>query len=124
LGYGTILLVDDEDIILDVGGKMLEHLGYQVIVAENGRQALDIYQKGHQDIDMVILDMIMPEMSGLETYNHLKTINPKIKVLLSSGYNRKGQASWIVARDKQDFIQKPFDLAQLSRKIAKALAFQ
>jgi two-component system, cell cycle sensor histidine kinase and response regulator CckA len=123
-GYGTILLVDDEDIILDVGGKMLEHLGYQVIVAENGRQALDIYQKGHQDIDMVILDMIMPEMSGLETYNHLKTINPKIKVLLSSGYNRKGQASWIVARDKQDFIQKPFDLAQLSRKIAKALAFQ
>jgi two-component system, cell cycle sensor histidine kinase and response regulator CckA len=73
---------------------------------------------------MVILDMIMPEMSGFETYNRLKTINPKIKVLLASGYSRKGQASSIVARDKQDFIQKPFDLAQLSRKIAKVLAIQ
>jgi PAS domain S-box-containing protein len=117
-GDGTILLVDDEDIITDVGGKMLERLGYRVIIAEDGRQALGVYQERHQDIDLVILDMIMPEMSGLETYNRLKTINPKIKVLLSSGYSRQGQVGEIVARDNQDFIQKPFDLALLSQKIA------
>jgi two-component system cell cycle sensor histidine kinase/response regulator CckA len=123
-GHGTILLVDDEDVILDVGRKMLERLGYQVIVAENGMQAEELYQERYQDIDMVILDMIMPVMSGFETYNRLKMINPKIKVLLSSGYSKKGQASEIVARDQQDFIQKPFDLAQLSQKMATRLSKQ
>jgi two-component system cell cycle sensor histidine kinase/response regulator CckA len=121
-GHGTILLVDDEDIITDVGGKMLERLGYQVIIAENGRQAVETYQEWHQDIDLVILDMIMPAMSGFETYNRLKIINPQIKVLLSSGYSEKGQAGEIVARDRQGFIQKPFDLAQLSQKIAAILS--
>ncbi len=117
-GEGTILLVDDEKLITDVGGKMIERLGYQVIIAENGRQALKLYQERHRDIDLVILDMIMPDMSGLETYNRLKTIDSKVKVLLSSGYSRKGQVGKIIVRDGQDFIQKPFDLALLSRKIA------
>jgi two-component system cell cycle sensor histidine kinase/response regulator CckA len=116
--------VDDEDIIIEVGGKMLERLGYQVIIAENGRQAVETYQEWHQDIDLVILDMIMPAMSGFETYNRLKIINPQIKVLLSSGYSEKGQAGEIVARDRQGFIQKPFDLAQLSQKVAAILSIR
>jgi DNA-binding NtrC family response regulator len=64
----------------------------------------------------------MPEMSGFETYNRLKKINPEIKVLLSSGFSKRGQADKIVAQDRQAFIQKPFDLAQLSQKIADILA--
>jgi DNA-binding NtrC family response regulator len=71
---------------------------------------------------MVVLDMIMPHTSGFETYNRLKEINPQVKVLLSSGYSDKGQAGEIVARDKQSFIQKPFDLSQLSQKIASMLS--
>jgi two-component system cell cycle sensor histidine kinase/response regulator CckA len=121
-GNGTILLVDDEDIIIEVGGKMLERLGYRVIIAQSGTQAVEIYQHRYQDIDMVVLDMIMPHTSGFETYNRLKEINPEVKVLLSSGYSDKGQSGEIVARDKQSFIQKPFDLSQLSRKIASMLS--
>jgi len=117
-------LFDDEEMILDVSGKLLERLGYRVIAAENGEQAVEIYQKWCQDVDLVILDMIMPAMSGFETYNRLKEINPQIKVLLSSGYSEKGQAGEIVARDRQDFIQKPFDLTQLSQKIAMILTKQ
>jgi nitrogen-specific signal transduction histidine kinase/CheY-like chemotaxis protein len=121
-GNGTILLVDDEDIIIEVGGKMLERLGYRVIIAQSGTQAVEIYQQMYQDIDMVVLDMIMPHTSGFETYNRFKEINPEVKVLLSSGYSDKGQAGEIVDRDTQSFIQKPFDLSQLSQKIASMLS--
>jgi len=121
-GSGTILLVDDENVIIDVGSKMLVSLGYRVISAKSGSLAIAIYAKRHKEIDMVVLDMIMPEMNGFETYGRLKKINPKIKVLLSSGYSKDGQASEIVARDKQSFIQKPFDLGQLSQTVAAILA--
>ncbi len=120
-GNGTILLVDDEDIILQVGSEMIERLGYHVICAREGREALRIYTRRNADIDLVILDLIMPEMSGFETYNRLRTINPRIKVLLASGYSQKGQANEIVARDRQAFIYKPFDLPQLSHKLSAIL---
>jgi two-component system, cell cycle sensor histidine kinase and response regulator CckA len=122
LGSGTILLVDDEKIVLDVSSRLLEHLGYEVIVAENGSMAEKIYRLRHKEIDLVILDMVMPMMSGFETYNRLKKINPHIRVLLSSGYSKEGQASEIIAQDRQDFVQKPFNLAKLSQKIARILA--
>jgi|GEM_PF-3391148 len=121
-GDGTVLLVDDEDLIINVGSEMLKRLGYHVICARDGKEAVEIYRQKSDEIKMVILDMIMPEMSGFETYNHMKTINPRIKVLLSSGFSKKGQASEIVARDKQAFIQKPFDLTQLSHKLAAILS--
>ena len=121
-GNGTILLVDDEDIIIEVGEKMLGCLGYRVIIARSGTQAVEIYQRRYQDIDMVVLDMIMPHTSGFETYTRLKEINPLVKVLLSSGYRDRGQAGEIVERDAQSFIQKPFDLSQLSQKIASMLS--
>ena len=120
-GAGTILLIDDENMIVDVGSKMLTHLGYQVITATSGRQAIEIYAKQHKKIDMIVLDMIMPEMSGFETYEQLKTINPGIKVLLASGFSKDGQANEIITRDKQDFIQKPFKIEILSQKIAAML---
>jgi len=120
-GRGTILLVDDEEIIIGVGAQMLMRLGYRVITARGGQEAVEIYDQSHAEIDLVILDMIMPEMSGFETYNHLKVINPQIKALLASGFSYRGQASEIAAKDGQAFIQKPFDLARLSHKLAAIL---
>jgi two-component system cell cycle sensor histidine kinase/response regulator CckA len=120
-GSGTILLVDDEAMVLDVGVKMLEKLGYEVLKAEGGKKAIDLYKANKDKIDAVILDMIMPDMGGGETYDRLKEINPEIKVLLSSGYSMDGQAKKIIKRGCNGFIQKPFTMKELSRKIREIL---
>ncbi len=120
-GSETILFVDDEDIIVKVGKDMIESLGYEVLIAENGKEALEIYEKNMEKIDIVLLDIIMPVMDGGETYDKLKTINPDIKVLLSSGYGIKGQATEILDRGCNGFIQKPFDMKTLSKKIRSVL---
>jgi len=118
-GTGAILLIDDEKMILDVGRELLEELGYTVLSALSGREALDIFQKNSDKIDLVIMDMIMPGMGGGETFDRLRAINPNIKVLLSSGYSVNGQASKILHRGCDGFIQKPFNLNQLAEKIGK-----
>ena len=123
-GSGTVLLVDDEQMILDVGGQMLERLGYQVLTAPNGREAIKIFERHKDHIVLVILDMIMPVMGGSETFDKLKTMYPTLKVLLSSGYAVDGQASDILKRGCSGFIQKPFSLEQLSRKTSEALQAQ
>ena len=120
-GTGTILLVDDEDMIIDVGSQILASLGYIPLLARSGKEAIDLYQKNRDHIVMVILDMIMPGMGGGETYDRLKKINPEIRVLLSSGYSINGQASEIIDRGCNGFIQKPFNVIQLSRKIGDVL---
>jgi CheY-like chemotaxis protein len=120
-GTETVFLVDDEDIILDVGQRIIEKLGYKVLTAKSGKEAIGIYEKNHDRIDMVILDMIMPEMGGGETYDKLKEINPDIKVFLSSGYSINGQATEILKRGCNDFIQKPFNIGELSKKIREIL---
>lgn len=120
-GYETILLVDDEDIVIDVGKKMLQKIGYQVLVARGGKTAVELYEDNKDEIDMVILDMIMPEVSGGETYDRLKKINPDIKVLLASGYSINGQATEILNRGCDGFIQKPFSVKDLSQKIREIL---
>ena len=120
-GTGTILLIDDEQMILEVGKELLEEMGYQVIPAPSGEKALKIYQKDHDKIDLVIMDMIMPGMGGGETFDRLKDINPEIKVLLSSGYSINGQATEILQRGCDGFIQKPFNLNQLAGTIQKIL---
>ena len=120
-GTEAVLLVDDEDIIVDIGKKNLEKLGYKVITARNGKEAVELYKKNQGNIDIVVLDMIMPEMGGGETYDKLKEINPDVKVILSSGYSIEGQASEILKRGCDGFIQKPFRMKQLSRKINEVL---
>ena len=120
-GMETILLVDDEEMITDIGGKMLKKLGYRVVLAESGRKALKIFEKLHSRIDLVILDMIMPDMGGSETFDHLKAIAPDIKVLLSSGYSIDGQASQIMKRGCNGFIQKPFNLKHFSQTVREIL---
>ena len=121
LGNETVFIIDDEDMILDIGRQMLEKLGYKVIVASDGEHALQIYNERKDEIDIVILDMIMPDMSGKETYEKLKEMNPDIKVLLSSGYSVDGQAGKILDQGCSGFIQKPFDINKLSIKIRDIL---
>jgi CheY-like chemotaxis protein len=120
-GTGTILLVDDEDMIIDVGSQILASLGYMPLTARSGKEAIEVYQKNRDRIVMVVLDMIMPGMGGGETYDRLKKIDPEIRVLLSSGYSIDGQASEIMERGCNGFIQKPFNVMQLSLKIKEVL---
>jgi signal transduction histidine kinase/CheY-like chemotaxis protein len=120
-GHGTVLLVDDEEMIVDVGGHLLKRLGYDVYIARSGEEALDIYQREHKNITLVLLDMIMPGIGGGETFARLKRMNPEIRVLLSSGYSIDGQAARIMEQGCRGFIQKPFSLEQLSQKIREAL---
>jgi two-component system cell cycle sensor histidine kinase/response regulator CckA len=117
----TVLLVDDETIILDVGKDMLKTIGYKVFLASGGNEAIEIYRENSNKIDLVILDLIMPGVSGGETYKVLKSINPDIKVMLSSGYNVSAEAAEIMKQGVNDFIQKPFTMTTLSQKIRNIL---
>ena len=121
MGREGVLLVDDEDIILEVAKEILGKLGYIVLIAKSGKEAIEIYKDNQDSIDIVILDMVMPGMSGGDTYDQLKEINPDIKTLLSSGYSISGQASKILERGCNGFIQKPFNLRDLSIKLRKIL---
>jgi two-component system cell cycle sensor histidine kinase/response regulator CckA len=120
-GTESVLLVDDEDMIIDVGQEILEEMGYTVFLARSGKEAVETYAKNKHSIDMVILDMIMPDMGGGEAYDRIKEVNPNVKVLLSSGYSIEGQASDILARGCNGFIQKPFSVKRLSHTIRQVL---
>ena len=113
-GPRTVLLVDDEPIIVEVGGQMLMSLGFRVLTAGSGREALEVYERQGDEIDLVVLDMIMPDMGGGETFDRLKRIDPGVRVLLSSGYSLDGEAKEILDRGCSGFIQKPFRLSDLS----------
>jgi two-component system cell cycle sensor histidine kinase/response regulator CckA len=120
-GTETILLVDDEETVLDLGAQMLEQLGYTVLEANGGAEAIEIYKTRRDDIDLVMLDMIMPEISGGEVCIAIKEINPDVRVLLSSGYSIEGQASAILKRGCDGFIQKPFSVERLSMSVGEIL---
>ncbi|MBK5099681.1 MAG: PAS domain S-box protein [Desulfobacteraceae bacterium] len=116
-GTGTILFVDDEHIITAVGKQMLKGLGYEVLLARSGKEALGMYKDNREKIDLVILDMILPGMSGGETCERLREINPRIKVLLSSGNDMNSEVKGILEQGCNGFIQKPFNMTNLSEKL-------
>jgi signal transduction histidine kinase/DNA-binding response OmpR family regulator len=120
-GSETILLVDDEADIREVGRRLMVRLGYQVKTAGNGPEALAIYQAEHAAIDLVVLDMIMPKMGGGEVFDRMREIDPHANVLLASGYSLEGKADKIMARGCNGFIQKPFDISELSVKLRSLL---
>jgi two-component system cell cycle sensor histidine kinase/response regulator CckA len=122
VGSETILLVDDEEMIIGVGSALLNKMGYEVLIAHRGREAIDIFKQNKKRVAIVILDLIMPEMSGGEVYQNLKEIDPNVKVLLSSGYSLNGQAAEILRRGCNGFIQKPFKTNELSNKIREIIA--
>ncbi len=120
-GNETLLFADDEEAVVDVGRQMLERLGYKVLIARGGREAVEVLEANKSRIDLVILDMIMPDMRGEEVYGLLKNINPNIKILLSSGYSVSEQVQEILNRGCDGFIQKPFNLNGLSKKLRQIL---
>jgi len=120
-GGETVLLVDDEDMIRVVASEMLHRLGYSILVARSGEEAINQLTIHREEVDMVILDLIMPGMSGSETFDHLKAVRSDIRVLLSSGYSVSGEATKIINRGCEGFIQKPFDINKLSHKIREIL---
>jgi len=121
-GNETILIVDDEEMVIDVGVELLNKLGYTVLEAMNGYEAIEVFKVNKDKIDLVILDMIMPDKGGGETYDTIKKIDSEMKVLLSSGYSLSGQASEILDRGCNGFIQKPFNMRTLSQKIREVLS--
>ena len=116
-GVETVLLVDDEDVIVDIGEKILKLMGYKVLTARNGKEAVNICKENQDKIDIVILDIIMPDMGGGEAFDKMKEIDPKIRVLLSSGYDINTEATEIMERGCDGFIQKPFTFRNLSQKM-------
>jgi CheY-like chemotaxis protein len=117
----TILLVEDEEIVAEIGLQMLERLGYRALVAQSGADALALFSRHQDEIDLVILDMIMPSMGGGVIFDRLRALKPEIPVLLSSGYSLNGQALDILKRGCRGFIQKPFNIEQLQQKILEIL---
>jgi CheY-like chemotaxis protein len=113
--------VDDEESVQEVGQQLLEHIGYRVLTARDGREAVELYQKKSDDIDIVLLDIVMPNMGGGNAYDRLKEINPNVKVLLLSGYGADDQATEILEHGCDGFMQKPFDIKELSVKIREIL---
>jgi two-component system cell cycle sensor histidine kinase/response regulator CckA len=120
-GSGTMLIVDDERLVLDVSVSMVEKLGYTVLKAQNGKEAVDIFDANQDKIKLVILDIIMPDMGGGQVYEKIKAIKPDIKVLLASGYSVDGQAIELLERGCDGFIQKPFTMEELSAKIRQIM---
>ena len=120
-GNETILLVDDEEGTILVEKLMLEELGYTVFPVRSGQQAIDLYNEIKTGFDLVALDMIMPEMNGKDTFDELKKINPKVRVLLVSGYSLNKAIQELMDSGCMGYIQKPFDIVQLSQRIREAL---
>lgn len=118
---GTILIVDDEDVVRDLLSEMLQHLGFHTIVARDGVEAVDIYRDQWNEIDLVFLDMIMPRLSGKETFLEMKRIRPDVRVILSTGFSRNGSVQDVLDQGILGFIQKPYSLDQLAASISEAL---
>jgi len=120
-GSGCILMVDDEPAVLEISSKMLKKLGFRVLEASSGRDALSTFRQNRKMIDLVILDMIMPDVGGGEVYERMKDIDRNVKAILATGYSLDGEASRILKKGCDGVIQKPFSIDRLSRVIYRVL---
>jgi PAS domain S-box-containing protein len=120
-GDETILIVDDERANIDAVKELLEDLGYRILTAQSGGKAIEIFRKHNEDIDLVILDMIMPGMKGKETLENMMKIDKSVSVILSSGYSIDGEAKDILRLGCKGFLQKPFRVEELSERIREVL---
>ena len=120
-GMGTILVIEDEEMVMDVTRAILENLGYRVLGAKTGKEAISIANNFDGSIDLAILDIVLPDMNGKSIYPHLMEARPNLKVLIFSGYSIAGPAQDILNAGAEDFIQKPFTMLELSEKLKKIL---
>ncbi|MCP4154827.1 MAG: response regulator, partial [bacterium] len=120
-GSGQILLVDDEEIIRLTGRLMMEKMGYNVLLAENGREAVEIFKEKYRAIDLVILDMIMPEMNGRDAFFEMRKVDKNCKVVISSGFGKNKNLEELKKSGITGFIRKPYSDYELSKLLAKVL---
>jgi CheY-like chemotaxis protein len=120
-GTETILLVDDEKSVRMAGEQMLQTAGYTVLTATNGREALEIYLSNQERIDLVLLDLMMPEMGGKQCLEELLKINPRIKVVIASGYSANGPTKDALASGAKGFVEKPYGMRQVLEAVREVL---
>ncbi|MEA3438237.1 MAG: ATP-binding protein, partial [Thermodesulfobacteriota bacterium] len=120
-GSETILLVDDEKRIRNLGVALLSQCGYTVLTAANGIEALTVYQAKQKKIDLVILDLVMPEMDGHKCFQKLKSMNPEINVIMSSGYSVTGSSEDFESKGAKAFIDKPYEFHEMLETIRNTL---
>ncbi|HAE37245.1 MAG TPA: hypothetical protein DCG57_01250 [Candidatus Riflebacteria bacterium] len=120
-GKGNIMLVDDETIVREATAKMLEDLGYKVLECRDGEEAAELFRAISHDVDAVILDMVMPRLAGPETFAAMRKIKPDVKVLLASGFSINGAASGLLKAGAAGFLQKPYQIEELSQKLHETL---
>ena len=120
-GSETILIVDDHENIWDFLIEALQNLGYSVILAENGLDAVEIYRENPQEIDLVLLDMIMPQLNGYEAFKQIREIDPEAKILLSSGFVNESAVEDLLAQGACGFLPKPHRLPVLIKEIRRIL---
>jgi len=116
-----ILVVDDEEPLCNLLREVLTRRGYRVLVARSGEEAIDLYQQWREEVDLVILDMVMPGMSGSEVFEALLRLNPRTRVLLSSGYTQEGAAGELLRKGARGFLQKPYLITELTAKVREVL---
>ncbi len=114
-GHGTVLLVDDEDIIRQTGALLLEHMGYSVILARNGSEGVAMYKDRQEEIDFIILDMVMPVMNGKEAFEHIQRINPAAKIVITSGFAKNVDINAMLETGAVGYLMKPFSRLQLQK---------
>jgi two-component system cell cycle sensor histidine kinase/response regulator CckA len=117
----TLLLVDDEQIIREMWGDILNELGYRVLTAGGGEEALAVLEERRGDVDLVILDLVMPHMGGKETFSRIRERYPGVRVLVSSGYSENGKPHEILDAGADGFIQKPYQIGQVTIKVREML---
>ena len=124
LGAGAILVADDEDIVRNVMVQMLKKMGYEVFAVDNGADAIDVFRDNQNRIDLVIFDLTMPRMGGVELYEHIRGINPGIKTMLTSGQDASPDIDQLRQAGVSAFIHKPFTLRDMREKIRGLLDTQ
>ena len=120
-GRGTILLVDDEETIRAISGKLLRRLGFEVLFANDGRQAVDLYRQRQSDVAIVLMDLTMPHMNGEDAFREMRRINPEVRVILASGYSDKDLSSRLAGKGLAGCLQKPYTLANLVAMLSSVL---
>ena len=120
---GTVLVVDDEEMVLELEASMLHRIGYNTLTASNSAEACQVFNEKNEQIDLVILDMIMPDENGATTYKRLKMIDPDVKVLISTGYGKDGNVEEILNDSQNRLILKPFKFLEFTDKIDTMLSF-
>ena len=120
-GSGLILVVEDEQMVADLARDILLRFGYSVLVVNSGREAIDLYRQRTQEIAVVLLDMVMPEMDGGEVFQRLRAVNPDVKVIVSTGCDCALDVDAILRQGATGFIQKPFRIAELAEAVSEAV---